>query len=104
MSRDTYYASFWDLATKKYELAVNKDLARIKEQMVVNKLSLNVAKTKLLLIVSYYKINNSSLQPIIKIDRTKIKQVYKSRVFGVDIDNKLKWNNHIGIASSTKTL
>ena len=44
---------------------------------------------------SDYKINNLVTQPVIKIDQTKIKQVYNSRVLGVDIDNKLKWSYHI---------
>ena len=65
------------------------------EWLLANKLSLNVAKTKFLLIGSDYKINNLVTQSNIKIDQTKIKQVYNSRVLGVDIDNKLKWNKHI---------
>ena len=54
---------------------------------------------KQMLIGSDYKISNLVTQPIIKIDQTKIKQVFKSRVLGVDIDNKLKWTNHIDIVS-----
>ena len=75
---------------REVELAINDDLARIKEWLLANKLSLNVAKTEFLLIGSDYKINNLVTQPNIQIDQTKIKQVYNSRVFGVDIDNKLK--------------
>ena len=52
-----------------------------------------------MLIGSDYKINNLVTQPIIKIDQTKIKRVFKSRVLGVDIDNKLKWTNHIDIVA-----
>ena len=59
------------------ELAMNNDLARIKEWLLANKLSLNVAKTEFMLIGSDYKINLVT-QPIIKIDQTKIKQVFKS--------------------------
>ena len=81
------------------ELAMNNDLARIKEWLLANKLSLNVAKTEFMLIGSDYKISNLVTQPIIKIDQTKIKQVFKSRVLGVDIDNKLKWTNHIDIVA-----
>ena len=84
---------------EKVELAMNNDLARIKEWLLANKLSLNVAKTKFMLIGCDYKINNLVTQPIIKIDQTKIKQVLKSRVLGVDIDNKLKWTNHIDIVA-----
>ena len=80
---------------REVELAMNDDLARLKEWLLANKLSLNVARTEFMLIGSDYKINNLVTQPKIKIDHTKIKQVYNSRVLGVDIDNKLKWNNHI---------
>ena len=52
-----------------------------------------------MLIGSDYKISNLVTQPIIKIVQTKIKQVFKSRVLGVDIDNKLKWTNHIAIVA-----
>ena len=84
---------------EEVELAMNNDLARIKEWLLANKLSQNVAKTEFMLIGSDYKINNLVTQPIIKIDQTKIKQVFKSRVLGVDIDNKLKWTNHIDIVA-----
>ena len=84
---------------EEVQLAMNNDLARIKEWLLANKLSLNVAKTEFMLIGSDYKINNLVTQPIIKIDQTKIKQVFKSRVLGVDIDNKLKWTNHIDIVA-----
>ena len=84
---------------EEVQLAMNNDLARIKEWLLANKLSLNVEKTEFMLIGSDYKINNLVTQPIIKIDQTKIKQLFKSRVLGVDIDNKLKWTNHIDIVA-----
>ena len=80
---------------REVELAMNNDLARLKEWLLANKLSLNVAKTEFMLIGSDYKIFNLVTQPNIKIDQTKIKQVYNSRVLGVVITNKLKWNKHI---------
>ena len=72
---------------REVELAVNDDLARLKEWLLANKLSLNVAKTEFLLIGSDYKINNLVTQPNIKIDQTKIKQVYNSRVLEILIIN-----------------
>ena len=62
---------------------MNNDLERLKEWLLANKLSLNVAKTEFMLIGSDYKIYNLVTQPNIKIDQTKIKQVYNSRVLGV---------------------
>ena len=50
------------------ELAMNNDLARIKEWLLANKLSLNVAKIEFMLIGSDYKINNLVTQPIINIE------------------------------------
>ena len=84
---------------EEVELAMSNDLTRIKEWLLANKLSLNVAKTEFMLIGSDYKINNLVTRPIIKIDQTKIKQVFKIRVLGVDIDTNFKWTNHIDIVA-----
>ena len=43
---------------EEVELAMNNDLLRIKEWLLANKLSLNVAKTEFLLIGSHHKLNN----------------------------------------------
>ena len=43
---------------EEVELAMNNDLLRIKEWLLANELSLNVAKTEFLLIGSHHKLNN----------------------------------------------
>ena len=84
---------------EEVELAtVNNDLLRIKEWLLANKLSLNVAKTEFLLIGSHHKLNNLDSKPSVNIghDRPEsVKQVRHSRVLGVEIDENLSWNKHI---------
>ena len=76
------------------ESDMNNDLLRIKEWLLANKLSLNVVKTKFLLIGSHHKLN-LDFQPSVKIGYDCIKQVRHSRVRGVEIDEHLFWNKHI---------
>ena len=74
---------------------MNNDLLRIKEWLLANKQSLNVAKTEFLLIGSHHKLNNLDSQPSVSIGHDSIKQVRHSRVLGVEIDENLPWNKHI---------
>ncbi|CAB4040518.1 Hypothetical predicted protein, partial [Paramuricea clavata] len=76
-------------------LAMNNDLLRIKEWLLANKLSLNVAKTEFLLIGSHHKLNNLDSQSSVNIGHDSIKQVQHSTVRGVEIDENLSWNKHI---------
>ena len=80
---------------EEVELAMNNDLLRIKEWLLANKLSLNVAKTEFLLIGSDHKLNNLDSQPCVNIGHDSIKQVQHSKVLGVEIDENLSWNKHI---------
>jgi hypothetical protein len=59
---------------EEIELVMNNDLLRIKEWLLANKLSLNVAKTEFLLIFgSHYKLNNLDSQPSVNIGHDSIK-------------------------------
>ena len=57
---------------EEVELAMNNDLLRIKEWLLANKLSLNVAKTEFLLIGSHHKLNNLDSQPSVNIGHDSI--------------------------------
>jgi hypothetical protein len=46
---------------------MNNDLLRIKEWLLANKLSLNVAKTEFRLIGSHHKLNNLDSQLSVKV-------------------------------------
>ncbi|CAB4026948.1 Hypothetical predicted protein [Paramuricea clavata] len=74
---------------------MNNDHLRIKEWILANKLSLNVAKTEFLLIGLHHKLNNLDSQPSVNISHDSIRQVQHSRVLGVEIDENLSWNKHI---------
>ena len=80
---------------EEVELAMNNDLLRIKEWLLANKLSLNVAKTEFLLIGSHHKLNNLDSKPSVNIGHDSIKQVQHSTVLGVEIDENLSWKKHI---------
>ena len=81
---------------EEVELAMNNDLHCVHKWMLANKLSLNSSKTEFLLIHSNHRLKNLYInQPNIKIVQDKIKQVYYSRLLGVQIDEKLTWNKHV---------
>ena len=48
-----------------------------------------------MLIGSHYKLRSLQSQPRIIIDDKNHKQVYHSRVLGVEIDQDLSWSKHI---------
>ena len=77
------------------EVAMNLDLECVKKWLISNKSSLNVAKTEFLLIGTRYKLNNTEMQPYIKIDNESIRQVFESKILGVKIDQFLSWDNHV---------
>ena len=58
-------------ALEEVELAINSDLATVKEWLLANKLTLNVAKTEFMLIGSNYKLRNLHSQ----INEENLKQV-----------------------------
>ncbi|CAB4038635.1 Hypothetical predicted protein, partial [Paramuricea clavata] len=73
-------------------IAVNSDLENLRNWLMANKLSLNVAKTEFMLIGSPQMIRNASnSQPNILIENKQIQQVNKSRTLGTTIDQHLSW-------------
>ena len=71
------------------------DLDTLKEWLVVNKLSLNVAKTEFMIIGSKPMMKSiSNSLPNIKIDDKSISQVNECKTLGVIIDQHLSWKNN----------
>ena len=69
------------------ETAANSDLENLKNWLIANKLSLNVAKTEFMLIGSPQMIRNASnAQP-----NKQIQQVNKAKTLGIIIDQHLSW-------------
>ena len=74
---------------------MNSDLDTLKKWLVVNKLSLNVAKTEFMIIGSkpmMKRISNSL--PNIKVNDKSISQVNEFKTLGVIIDQHLSWKNN----------
>ena len=79
------------------EVAINHDLANIKQCFSANKLSLNLVKTEYLLIGSRHNINNLFHAPKVHVGDMPIKRVEETKALGVYIDEYLSWNKHIEI-------
>ena len=71
---------------------INKELLLLSEWFILNKLSLNAAKTNYM-IFSSHKTDLSGLE--VKIGHAKINRVSSTRFLGVEIEEKLTWTNHI---------
>jgi hypothetical protein len=69
------------------EVAINSDLENLRNWLMANKLSLNVAKTEFMLIGSKRMITN--FHPNIIIENKQIKQVYECKTLGIIVDQHL---------------
>lgn len=59
-----------------------------------NRLSLNIAKTKCIALGSHATVKRQNTLTL-SIKHTAIEQVYKVKLLGLNIDEKLSWSNHI---------
>ena len=74
------------------ENAVNSDLENLRNWLMANKLSLNVAKTEFMSIGSRQMIKD--FHPKIFIQNKQIKQVDKCKTIGIIVDQHLSWKNN----------
>lgn len=74
------------------QLKLNEDEHSLGEWLKVNKLKLNVSKTKLMIIG---KDSNISTSLNITIDGTEVEKVNSFKYLGVIVDDQLKFNEHI---------
>ena len=70
---------------------VQEELSVLKKWFDVNKLSLNISKTKFIIFGN--RPIKSGVK--IKIDDVEIERVFETKFLGVIIDNKLNWKSHI---------
>ena len=82
--------------------ALNEDFSHLDTWMVSNKLSLNVAKTQLMMVSTKARRNaldrsNQSLQ--VKIHGTELEVVSKIKYLGVLLDNSLDWKDQVRAVS-----
>lgn len=70
---------------------INNELMKLKTWMDINKLSLNLSKTKVMFFGNY----NPSINTVINIDGVSLDTVSEIKFLGVIIDSKLNWKTHI---------
>ena len=73
---------------------INLELAKISDWLVVNKLSLNVAKTKFMIFHNYQKIIKERDIPSLIINGTNIEKVNEFNFLGLTINEFMNWNSH----------
>lgn len=83
-------ANFTDLVAK-----LNKDLENIVKWLSQNKLQLHTDKTKLMFIGSPYNLKNKVGNDQVMINDKPVKRYTSFRCVGVELDEKLNWENHI---------
>ena len=80
--------------------AINADLIVLKGWLEGNKLSLNVAKTEAMIIGSNKSYARQILlTPLLRIDVEDFKLVSDVKYLGVQVDQELKWTNHLTAAT-----
>ena len=78
--------------TNNLEYTINAELAKISDWLSANRLSLNVAKSKLLYFTNK---NRNTLNNIkIMINNETLEEVESAKYLGVYMDNKLNWDAH----------
>ena len=79
------------------ESVLNTELANLHEWLNVNKLSLNIAKTELMLIGSRQRLASSTIghSLTVKIEGHEIDRVPHTKSLGLYIDQNLSWSKHV---------
>ena len=95
---DDSYLAMSDNCPNNLETSVNRELNKIHNWLNSNKLSLNVKKTKFLIIKSNRK--NLSYNFNIKFGSQIIQQTDQITYLGVIIDSKLNWKPHLDFISN----
>jgi hypothetical protein len=73
-------------------LHINNEIKKITIWLKVNKLSLNLSKTK---IIAFHSANKCVTLPKLLIDNTEIEYVNEFSILGVVVDKNLNWTPHI---------
>ena len=76
------------------ETAMNSDLENLREWLIANRLTLNVAKTEFMLIGSKQMIKISDLQLNVVIENKPVKHVIECKTLGVTLDQYLLWKSN----------
>ena len=83
---------------EKIELVINKELKKLRTWLIVNRLSLNIAKTNFVVFHPYNKPLNQKIT--LKIHKNAITEKDHVKYLGIMIDSTLTWRIHIENLSS----
>ena len=75
------------------DIIINKELAKINEWLEINKLSLNVTKTKFMVFHRQHK-HRAIKPPVPKIKNKNIEKVEQFKFLGLTLDSNLNWKKH----------
>ena len=78
-------------ALKFAENKINNELAKVNEWLKINKLSLNLKKSKYMV---FKKTSTTNINLTLKIDHLVIDRVDYFNFLGLTIDSKMTWKNH----------
>ena len=90
---DDTNAFYSDTNVKALNQTINNELIKVSKWLQVNKLTLNIKKTQVIL---FNAKNKKIKEPLkLKINGENIKQVNFTKFLGIIIDSKLTWKQHI---------
>ena len=95
--------TYSDVKLDNVTQVINSELEELKEWLQGNKLSLNIDKTTSMIIGTKRKLtdeNGENLLPNFTLDGETIQHKNATKYLGVQIDNQLKWKDHISQVSS----
>ena len=78
--------------------SLNDEIGKLSDWLMVNKLTLNLVKTKYILFKPRQKCQNMTAE--LFIDNQQINQVQETSLLGVILDENLSWKSHISHISS----
>ena len=79
------------------ETSLNAELLKINEWLQINKLSINVSKSKYMI---FQKVDEDVSYLTLNIDNTNIERVYEFKKLGLILDANLNWKKHLGKLSN----
>ena len=86
---------FASVDLKHIDDCLNYDLNRVYTWLSANKLTLNLTKTKFMLVASRQKLSTFPEIPSFRINDHPVKQVSSTKSLGVHIDQNINWECHI---------
>ena len=93
----TIYFNLKDFDFENTEKNINAELEKVNTWLKLNKLSLNVQKTKFMV---FHRKRKKVSEVNVAIDNTVIERVQYFNVLGIMLNEALSWKNHIAKVSN----